>query len=353
MPITEQEPIEEWRPDELEVLGRCPVCEAAERDVLYAGLTDRIFFAVPGRWTLYQCRGCGVGYLDPRPTPEAIGRAYAKYYTHASTTESGPHSAKARLKQALVNGYLSGKYRARARPSLALGALVMAVMPAARAHADRHVRMLRLPSGGGRLLDVGCGNGDFLRAMRDYGWEVAGLDLDPKAIEACRDRGIEAACGTLDTAGLPEASFDAVTLGHVIEHFHDPIAALEECRRVLKPGGSLFLETPNILSAGRVRWGADWRGLEPPRHLAIFSPKALANACARTGFRVCRVQGLPLSDWMYRQSRAIAEGKDPYEDMWSPIPPEEAARLAAEQKEGVSDPDTAEIFMLLAERLAD
>jgi SAM-dependent methyltransferase len=90
-------------------------------------------------------------------------------------------------------------------------------------------------------------------------------------------------------AGEPD-SFDAVTMSHVIEHVHDPLADLADAFRLLRPGGLLFIDTPNIDALGHQIYGPHWRGLEPPRHLVIFNVKALQGALAKTGFEdICWV----------------------------------------------------------------
>ncbi len=79
-----------------------------------------------------------------------------------------------------------------------------------------------------RVLDVGCGNGEFLKRAKGLGWEVYGLDFDPKAVTAAQASGIHATVGDLESARYPSEHFDAVTMSHVIEHLHDPVEALRE-----------------------------------------------------------------------------------------------------------------------------
>jgi SAM-dependent methyltransferase len=139
----------------------------------------------------------------------------------------------------------------------------------------------------GALLDVGCGNGRFLSLMREAGWEVRGVEPDPVAAKiAQEENGIPVTVGALDHAELADESFDAITLNHVIEHVHDPVALLSQCRRVLKPHGTAVIVTPNIESFGHETFGPCWRGLEPPRHLHLFSLRALRNCCERAGLRI-------------------------------------------------------------------
>ncbi len=92
-----------------------------------------------------------------------------------------------------------------------------------------------------------------------------GQDLDPEAArEVRRDRGIPVHIGPLETAPYANASFDAVIMSHVIEHVHDPIGLLRACKSFLKPSGVLIALTPNTAGCIHRRFGADWRGLDPP-----------------------------------------------------------------------------------------
>jgi SAM-dependent methyltransferase len=198
------------------------------------------------------------------------------------------------------------------------------------------------------MLDVGCGNGAFLAQMRDYGWNVVGLDFDPNAVAAARTIGIEATCGALEMSTYPPESFDAVCLNHVIEHLYNPVETLHICRQILKPGGYLYVATPNIKSAGHARHQQFWRGLEPPRHLTLFSPDALTHAFELAGFNDLRLSAIPDSVKFYLQSTAIAQGKDPYTQM--SIEPEIAQQLALEDKQCIDNPKLSNNIALIGRK---
>ncbi len=120
--------------------------------------------------------------------------------------------------------------------------------------------------------------------MRDLGWRVQGVDFDPDAAALARGKGLNVVVGTIESQGYTADSFDAVTLNHVIEHVPNPLGLLRECHRILKPGGRLFLATPNSRSLGHRIFKQSWRGLEPPRHLQVFTPSALRRLLLEVGF---------------------------------------------------------------------
>jgi 2-polyprenyl-3-methyl-5-hydroxy-6-metoxy-1,4-benzoquinol methylase len=286
---------------ETEAVPACPACGEPRRELLYEGLTDRLFGA-PGSWRLQRCSGCGAAYLDPRPTPTSITAAYESYYTH----EDAPADAFTGLRRRLRNGYLNARYGYGLQPVAALGRVVVPLLPGHRAAADRHVRRLRLPHPGARVLDIGCGNGEFLLEMRAAGWTVDGVETDSHAVSRARERSLPVHQGTLESAGYAPGSFDAVTLSHVLEHLHDPVATLSRCRALLRPDGVVWIATPNLAGPGHRRFGRAWRGLEPPRHLVVFTPSALVRALERAGLRLVEFQRPPSSRWIHEASHRLA-----------------------------------------------
>jgi SAM-dependent methyltransferase len=142
----------------------------------------------------------------------------------------------------------------------------------------------------GRLLDVGCGSGDWLVGMRGLGWSVEGTDPDIAATRAAAEQGVTAFCGFLEERRFPDDHFDVVCLNHVIEHLSSPLETLEECYRVLKPGGRLVVATPNTDSWSHRVFRGSWRGLEPPRHLHLFSRSSLSRAMRSAGFNDIRLR---------------------------------------------------------------
>ena len=97
-------------------------------------------------------------------------------------------------------------------------------------------------------------------------------------------QGLEVHKGSIEILDCEHASFDAITLSHVIEHVHEPGVLLSSAQRLLKPDGILYIDIPNIRSLGAKTFGPNWRGIESPRYLVLFSIKGLQLLLKQCGF---------------------------------------------------------------------
>lgn len=322
-----------WPEEGLEKVPRCPICKCEHRELLYESLTDRIFFCAPGQWTMYRCCNCGSGYLDPRPTAATVGLAYESYFTHHAEEREDLNIEKwsrpRRLRYALANGYRNHRFGLNMQPANRLGILVAALMPRWRASMASKMRHIPAPKKGGRLLDLGCGSGDFLECARSAGWQVVGVDPDPKAVAAARGRGIDAREGGVEVLDPQREQFDGITLNHVIEHVHDPLGVLQACYTLLKPGGWIWLETPNLESIGHRIYGRHWRDLDPPRHLTIFTSNSLPALLEQACFKNVRHQSYrPLCEGVFAASESIRDGEVDLESSNLSAPGREASERA-------------------------
>lgn len=299
-----------WPKEGLETLGKCPICGSDERHHSFAGLTDSAFFCAPGEWSLWRCQTCRSAYLDPRPTPETIHLAYANYFTHGQPTVD-----RGRLPS--FRGWLVQHYQERkaGHPASVFAALLLRLRPSLRQSLDYGLRYLSPPRRrNNRLLDVGCGNGAFLIAASRLRWQAVGCDFDAAAVERAQALGFDVRLGGPQILGAGE-SFDYVTLSHVIEHVHDPLEFLRSIRRVMKPSAQLFIDTPNADALGFERFGPHWRGLEAPRHLALFNWESLEFALKEAGFRnIERRPQVQVCHEIWKKSARIEAGFSPYDE---------------------------------------
>jgi len=216
-------------------------------------------YPLPAEYNIAICRRCGFVYADPAATQRDYDHFYcewSKYDDSATATGSG----------------LSPYDAAR---------LAVTASDIARA----------LPSRAASILDAGCATGGLLTALRDHGFTaVAGLDPSPRCAAACRERGFEAYVGSISTASAPAhmPKFDCVVVSHVLEHVYDIPAFFTAARRLLAPGGYLYIETPDAARYDDYLY-APFQEFNT-EHINHFSARALENIARRFGFQPVLVE---------------------------------------------------------------
>ncbi len=267
----------------------CIVCNEIGK-LLYINQKDKLF-GTPGKWNLKKCTKaqCGSIWLDPMPIESDIGKAYQTYYTHTEANEVSS-SLLGRAYRYIKQCYLASRFGYDQNiPNFSffhriLGQL-MYMHPCRRADLDFSI-MYMPQKNDGLLLEIGCGSGSMLQIMQGLGWKVEGVEVDTKAVEIARSKGLNVNDGDLSSQKYPDDHFDAITMSHVIEHVHDPFCLLQECHRILKPNGMISIVTPNALSFGHKIYKSSWLHLDPPRHLHIFSPFALESLVTKTSLKI-------------------------------------------------------------------
>ncbi|MGE5295243.1 MAG: class I SAM-dependent methyltransferase [Solirubrobacterales bacterium] len=246
----------------------CALCGSTDADVLFDAV-DRLH-DVPGSFRYVRCRKCGLVYMNPQVVPRCIGSLYPREYA--------PHADKAKSQR---KGLRSIRERLTATPIV--GRIFRAVTDP-RALGP----LLRELDAGKRLLDVGCGNGAFLDAMRRLtGCEVFGVDFSPMAVEqAKRLYDLDVFQGTVDEAPYPEKSFDVVTAWWYLEHVPDPRTCIAKMARLLKEGGLCAVGVPNYDSCWARAFRDKWYHLDCPRHLGIWTPTAIRRLFVDCGLSV-------------------------------------------------------------------
>lgn len=214
-----------------------------------------------------QCGTCGMRFLGVQPTGESLASLYAAEYFEQDFRCGRTHA----------HSFDDAAFRDEHRGLV-----------------DEFER-LRPP---GRLLEVGSAAGGLLKHAAERGWTVRGVELSQAAVDRARGLGIDVTQGDLESANLPDAAFDLVYLGDVLEHVTDCRAMLAEVRRVLAPGGFLYLRGPITTNSLARRLAlAVYRAAgativlhEPPYHLWEFTPRSLRDLFGRAGLEVTRLR---------------------------------------------------------------
>jgi SAM-dependent methyltransferase len=231
----------------------CDLC-GSSRDTKIVFRARDYEYRVPGEWAIARCGACCFYFQTPRPDPGLIASFYPPAYSAYS-------------ENAATRWLFRLHYWLDAR------------------------RVMRLIGSRGRILDVGCGDGAALRALRERGeWELFGLEPDPSAVAKARAAGLDVQAGDLTTCALSPGTFDLIRMGHVIEHVLDPGRSLARARELLRPGGILFGETPNTACWDFRLFGRYWGALHVPRHITLFDHRNLTRALLRAGFQNVRIE---------------------------------------------------------------
>jgi 2-polyprenyl-3-methyl-5-hydroxy-6-metoxy-1,4-benzoquinol methylase len=160
---------------------------------------------------------------------------------------------------------------------------------------------------GGRLLDVGCGDGFMVGAMNEAGYESHGLDISDVAIEAAHKLGRPSVRkGTIHRAPYPPEHFDVMLMMSYLEHEHHPTRTMERVRELLKPGGHVFVKVPHYGSWNRLFLAKHWSGYFFPQHLFYFTPKTIARLFEKCGLEVVRnkwIDHVPVSDVLWATAK--------------------------------------------------
>jgi SAM-dependent methyltransferase len=252
----------------------CPACESSHTVHAFQA-PDLALGAVTGHFSYQRCQTCASVFAAPQLDDASLAAAYANSY---------------------------GNYQAT--PSL------VEQIAAPLAHPEVR-RFMRHANGGGELIELGAGNGRFLERLRHCGWtgSLQGVEFDEGVAAATTARtGLQVRAGDLNHEVLPEKSYDAIVMRHVIEHLRQPTSALEMVSRALRPGGLLYLGTPDTLALSARVFGQYWWGYEVPRHLVIFSASALSSVLERVGFElVDRWSGFSPQMWSASLGLFLAE----------------------------------------------
>lgn len=210
---------------------------------------------------LLECSSCGFRYTEAAPDAAHIGPYYASdnYISHTNTNRG----------------------------------IVNRLYQWARHFTLRQKRRLVVKTTGmqqGSLLEVGAGTGFFAEAMLRAGWQVTALEPDPGARRLAKERAALNLQPAEELYQLPAASFDVITLWHVLEHVHDLSGYLQQFHRLLRPHGWLMIAVPNYQSKDATHYGPYWAAYDVPRHLYHFSPDAMDSLLTSHQFKLSQLR---------------------------------------------------------------
>ena len=250
----------------------CPCCGAAITGAPALRGPDRLH-GTGGEFEVAICGTCGAGVTLPELGAAELARFYPESY--------GPYDANRGGAVARISDRIQRWQGNRALRTPPLHAL--AVQPP------------------GRVVDVGCGRGDFGAHLIERGWSVTGIEPSGEACAAARSRGIDARQGTVESVELERGAYDAAVFRHSLEHVTDPVGALRRARQAVGAGGLVLISVPNFGGWQARRFRSRWYHLDLPRHRVHFTAEAARRAVERAGLQPVSIStstspiGLPAS----------------------------------------------------------
>lgn len=271
----------------MEDVSQCPVCNQ--------GLGKLPPSYVVGRWTVVLCPGCGLGITSPRPTLDEIADYYRPSFFSFRPDDTVCSVARELFGRATSVKAATTRTAKIVRDRVKLWHDLSCQGGRARRMLRWPVRavlaaciepVLVLPPWPGRVLDIGFGRGEFLLRAKRAGWEPYGVEVSDTSVAWGQSLGFSVK--RFDGAfrvplEYADKSFDLVVMSSVLEHVHDPAAALRECRRLLKPGGVLAVIVPNLAAHDLMYCGAAWHGWNLPQHLFHFEERHIICAMKNAG----------------------------------------------------------------------
>ncbi len=249
----------------------CPVC-GSDRTTERLKAPDRFSGDLALSFAIMKCTPCGMVYLNPRPPESESWR----YYQHDEYLPFSSAQGSSTLTEQVYK--VVRKVNLRWKRKLI-----------------EHYWRGATAKGPGRLLDVGCGTGEFLEAIKRGGWQVEGLERDEKASAwARKELGIPVRTGDVQSLPSNAGPFDVITMWHVLEHLYDPQGAVRRLHGLLAKDGFLLIAVPNIGGIDARVYGSDWIALDTPRHVNQFASSSLTRLLTDAGFTSLARRQLPV-----------------------------------------------------------
>ena len=257
----------------------CPMCGVYVFNPKHS-LSDRLYKTTDEVFRIVECRGCGLLRLDPRPEEDKMEMYYPDRYWVYGGTRKG----------------LAGIYR-----SFVLRDHLRFVKKAVKRMGKKQAR----------ILDIGCGAGDLLGALRKLGHAGIGLDISESALKSAAELQVPGVRADYDEPPFADGSFDVVSMFHVLEHVPDPDYAIAVAVRLLNPNGRLVVQVPNADCMQYAILGRFWIGLDVPRHTYAYRRLDLEQLFQRNGLVITRRKYFSWRDNAPSLATSLAPWLDP------------------------------------------
>lgn len=226
---------------------------------------------------LFCCNDCGLVFIDIETDGNFINKYYPENYKPHNQRLIRTSNFRKTLMQAIRNFVFR---KEGTRSSIVLATIKQIIFYLYNKAAYRSIPFYRSE---GKLLDIGCGTGDYLLSLQDIGWSVHGVEPVEKAAFLAKKSGLFVECKSYEEVEYPEKYFDVITMWHVLEHFPDPKKVLQKASKMLKDDGLLLVGVPNYDSLDRNIFKEYWNGFEIPLHLYHFTPVSINTLTKLTG----------------------------------------------------------------------
>lgn len=259
------------------VLVGCNLCGTGNNRFLFDTYDRNI--GRENRFRMVQCCSCGLVFLNPRPTQESFHQHYNDSYYPYQVPQGTVRASEIRVKK-LPQTKIK---KALHDPKSFLGWAYLNYLAYSRGDFHRIKKIFPRQT---RLLDIGCGTGQFILSALRYGWSVQGVEFMPQACEKAKSLGLSVFQGTLEQAHFPDKSFDLVRMSHVFEHLPDPVGTLKEIDRILSDRGLVLITVPNFGGMLGRLFKKGWWCVDSPRHFYLYTPRTLRAIAEKSGFEV-------------------------------------------------------------------
>ena len=236
---------------------KCLVCGAVTNLSIKECKDYEYGIRMPASVNLYRCESCGFCQPEKFPIDKDIGDFYPLDYANYDSSAS------------FVIRLLSGLYY--------------------RGQANYTKKLLS--SNDASIMDIGCSDGRYLEELSRLGFnKLYGIDVKKEIVERLIKKGFDVKLGPIISEMYSDDKFDFIRANHVIEHVTDPVKFLNICSSITKKGGYLYGETPNASSIDFTIFGKYWGCGHFPRHICIFSPKALETLAKKCGYELINIK---------------------------------------------------------------